>query len=53
MGGFLGGAARILQFTRAAAIGVGVGWPFILPRLIDSFTRGQLEEEQSQEDNDE
>lgn len=38
VGGFLGSAANIVQFTRAACIGVGVGWPLILPRLIDSFT---------------
>lgn len=38
VGGFLGSAASIVQFTRAACIGVGVGWPLILPRLIDSFT---------------
>lgn len=39
IGGFLGSAANILQPIRAACIGVGVGWPLILPRLIDSFTR--------------
>ena len=38
VGGFLGAAASILQLTRGACIGVGVGWPLILPRLIDSFT---------------
>jgi hypothetical protein len=41
VGGFLGSAASIVQFTRSACIGVGVGWPLILPRLIDSFTRDQ------------
>lgn len=50
VGGFLGGAAGILQLTRAACIGVGVGWPLILPRLIDSFTRRQQEEEQEAEE---
>jgi len=39
VGGFLASAANIVQFTRAACIGVGVGWPLILPRLIDSFTK--------------
>lgn len=48
VGGFLGSAASIVQLTRAACIGVGVGWPLILPRLIDSFTRE--EDEQTQED---
>src|SRR5207245_1559828 len=38
VGGFLGSAASIVQLTRFACIGVGVGWPLILPRLIDSFT---------------
>lgn len=37
IGGYLGSAASIVQLTRAACIGVGVGWPLILPRLIDSF----------------
>lgn len=41
IGGFLGSAAGILQITRAACIGVGVGWPLVLPRLIDSFTKEQ------------
>lgn len=41
VGGFLGSAASIVQYTRAACIGVGVGWPLILPRLIDSFTSDQ------------
>ena len=43
IGGFLGGAASILQITRSACIGVGVGWPLVLPRLIDSFTNEQLQ----------
>ena len=46
VGGFLGSAASIVQLTRAACIGVGVGWPFILPRLIDSFKE---EDEQTPE----
>ncbi len=49
-GGFLGSAGSIVQFTRAACIGVGVGWPLILPRLIDSFTREQQEDKQTPED---
>jgi hypothetical protein len=48
VGGFLGSAGSIVQLTRAASIGVGVGWPFILPRLIDSFT--DEEDQQSPED---
>lgn len=44
IGGFLGSAASILQVTRAACIGVGVGWPLVLPRLIDSFTKEQLQQ---------
>jgi hypothetical protein len=50
VGGFLGAAAGILQLTRAACIGVGVGWPLILPRLIDSFRRQQEEEQQPAEE---
>ena len=48
-GGFLGSAGSIVQLTRAACIGVGVGWPLILPRLIDSFTRDKEEEQQTPE----
>ena len=44
IGGFLGGAASILQITRSACIGVGVGWPLVLPRLIDSFAKEQVQE---------
>jgi len=43
VGGFFGSGADILQFTRWACIGVGVGWPLILPRIVDSFAN---EEEQ-------
>jgi hypothetical protein len=41
VGGFLASAASVVQFTRAACIGIGVGWPLILPKLIDSFTRDE------------
>lgn len=37
VGGFFGSGIDILQFTRWACIGVGVGWPLILPRIVDSF----------------
>ena len=37
IGGFLGAAFNLLQVTRAACIGVGVGWPLVLPRLVESF----------------
>lgn len=46
VGGFLGSAGSIVQLTRAACIGVGVGWPLILPRLIDSLIRDKEEEDQ-------
>src|SRR5262249_16989655 len=53
VGGFLGSAANILQLSRGACIGAGVGWPLILPRLIDSFTREEHEDHQIPEgDND-
>lgn len=39
LGAFLGCAASIVQVTRAACISVGVGWPLILPRLIDSLAK--------------
>ena len=46
VGGFLGATSSVLQTTRLAAIGVGVGWPLILPRLIDSFSQSLREPEQ-------
>ncbi len=49
VGGFLGSAASIVQFTRSACIGVGVGWPLILPRLIDSFT-SDADQQQPEDD---
>jgi hypothetical protein len=45
VGGFLGSAASIVQLTRSACIGVGVGWPLILPRLIDSFKQEEDHQE--------
>jgi hypothetical protein len=48
VGGFLGAAASVFLVTRGACIGVGVGWPLILPRLIDSFARE--EDQQTPED---
>lgn len=48
VGGFLGAAASIFLVTRGACIGVGIGWPLILPRLIDSFAREK--DEQTQEE---
>lgn len=49
LGGFLGSAGSIVQYTRTACIGVGVGWPLVLPRLIDSFAREKQEDEQTPE----
>ena len=52
LGGYLGSAVSIVELTRAACIGVGVGWPLILPRLIDSFIRdAEDEDEQNPEGN--
>lgn len=45
IGAFLGGAFDIFEISRAAAVSVGVGWPLILPRLVDSFTSEQLQQE--------
>jgi hypothetical protein len=49
VGGFLGSAAAILQLTRSACIGVGVGWPLILPRLIDSFTHEEDQQDPAED----
>ena len=46
VGGYLGSAVSIVELTRAACIGVGVGWPLILPRLIDSFIRDAKDEDE-------
>lgn len=51
IGGYLGSATNIIQLTRAASIGVGVGWPLILPRLIESVERDRAEDEQNPEGN--
>jgi hypothetical protein len=45
LGGLLGSAANIVQMTRYACITVGVGWPLILPRLIESITKREDERE--------
>jgi hypothetical protein len=48
LGGLLGSGASIVQMTRYACITVGVGWPLILPRLIDSFTKSEDQQEPEQ-----
>lgn len=40
-GGYLGTAAGVVQLTRQAALGVGVGWPLIVPRLINSLKKDE------------
>lgn len=45
LGGLLGSQASIVQMTRYACITVGVGWPLILPRLIESITKREDEQE--------
>jgi hypothetical protein len=48
LGGFLGAEADIFKLTRLATISVGVGWPLILPRLLDSLTRKEDDQEPEQ-----
>jgi hypothetical protein len=48
IGGYFGSSADIFQLTRTGCIGVSVGWPLILPRLIKLF--GDKEDEQKPED---
>ena len=43
VGGFMAVAADILQTGRLACVTIGVAWPLVLPRLIDST--GEDEEE--------
>ena len=50
LGSFLGAAAGILQINRAACLSAGIGWPFILPRLIEGSSVGALEDEQEEEE---
>ena len=37
LGGFLGSAANILTLSRLGCISVGVAWPLILPRLVNTL----------------
>lgn len=45
LGGLLGGESNIVQLTRPAAVTVGIGWPFILPRLIESIKKEEDQQE--------
>jgi len=36
VGGLIGASVGIFEVNRAACVFVGVGWPFILPRLLSS-----------------
>jgi hypothetical protein len=45
LGGLLGAASNVVQLTRFAAVTVGVGWPLILPRLIDSLAKKEDDQE--------
>jgi hypothetical protein len=45
IGGYLGSAVNIVQLTRAGCIGVGVGWPVILPRLVESFSKSKEDDQ--------
>lgn len=48
IGGYIGTAANIVQMNLHACIGIGVGWPFILPRLIESFSKGEYSQKSSE-----
>jgi hypothetical protein len=39
IGGFFGASGNIIQTNRLACISVAVGWPLILPRLIEASTK--------------
>lgn len=51
-GSLLGAAAGILQINRSACLVAGLGWPLILPRLIDSSALGEDEDVQESEEED-
>lgn len=44
IGGLIGAGVGIFEVNRAACIFVGVGWPFILPRLLSS-SKSELSKE--------
>ena len=48
-GGFLGAAAGIMQINRAACLTAGIGWPLILPRLVESVRIGEENQEETEE----
>ena len=50
IGSFLGAAGGILQINRAACLTAGIGWPLILPRLIEKSTADEDEGEQDEEE---
>lgn len=45
IGGYLGGVAGIVALTPQGSIAVGVGWPAILPRLLESSLPKEEEQE--------
>jgi hypothetical protein len=49
-GGFIGAAAGILQINRAACLTAGIGWPLILPRLIESAAKLEDTQTETQEE---
>ena len=50
LGGFLGAAAGILQINRSACLTAGIGWPLILPRLIEGATKSEDTQAETQEE---
>lgn len=50
LGGFIGASFGVLELNRAACITIGIGWPFILPRIIKSVEAEDEDFEDYQEE---
>lgn len=46
IGGYFGASFNIFEITRNACVMAGISWPFILPRLIESFSIEQIKQKE-------
>ncbi len=50
IGGFLGASFHIFEIHRVACLTAGIGWPFVIPRLVESVRTTRKEEVQKEEE---
>ena len=50
IGGFMGGIINIFQMNLQACASVGIGWPLILPRIIESTMTGEETQQETKEE---